>query len=682
MHLAGFSSKILGSFSISRIPFLNRFSLRTKLVFSFLFVVLAGGILSSLIGTQLVADTIILQAQNKVKHDLSTAWLVYNESLNRIQDVVQLTAMGRTIPEFLQSGQKKKLQDYLVKRRKEFGLDVLTLTDARGVVLFRSYHPFQTGDSRASDPLVQKALQGKTLASTWIVPAEDLGREGSDLVERAFFLFVRTPRAKEPESNPSTAGMALLAAAPVLDDAGEILGVLYGGTLLNRNYQIADKIRNLLYGDEKYKGKQLGTATIFQGGLRISTNVRNESGDRAIGTGVSEEVYEAVIRKGQSWLARTFVVRDWYITAYEPIRDLNGKILGMLYVGMLEAPYIDLQNKVVYSFFAIGVLGVVIVLLLSFFITTGIIRPLREMLQATRRIAAGDLAVEIPISSKDEIGQLAESYNHMLAGLKQARQELEGYGRTLEEKVEQRSRQLKKIQTQLMQSEKLTSLGRLASGVAHEINGPLTGILTFSHQMMRKLKDHPELQQELELIVKEATRASAVVRGLLDFSREAQPQKRPCNINELVLHTLSLIEGQAVFRGIKIFKNLDPQVPLVLLDANQVQQVFINIILNSADAMPDGGILTITTHAAPGDPDVQVQFSDTGVGIPEKDLPRIFDPFFTTKGDKRGTGLGLAVSYGIIERHHGQIEVQTEEGKGTTFNVKLPLRASEGVPPL
>lgn len=682
MHLADFFSKILGFFSISRIPFLNRFSLRTKLVFSFLFVVLAGGILSSLIGTQLVTDTIIHQAQNKVKHDLSTAWLVYNESLNRIQDVVQLTALGRTIPEFLQSGQEKKLQDYLVKRRKEFGLDVLTLTDARGVVLFRSYHPFRTGDSRASDPLVQKALQGKTLASTWIVPAEDLGREGSDLVERAFFLFLRTPRAKEPESNPSNAGMALLAATPVLDDAGEILGVLYGGTLLNRNYQIVDKIRNLLYGDEKYKGKQLGTATIFQGGLRISTNVRNESGDRAIGTGVSEEVYEAVIRKGQSWLARTFVVRDWYITAYEPIRDLNGKILGMLYVGMLEAPYIDLQNKVVYSFFAIGVLGVVIVLILSFFITTGIIRPLREMLRATRRIAAGDLAVEIPISSKDEIGQLAESYNHMLAGLKQARQDLEGYGRTLEEKVEQRSRQLKKIQAQLMQSEKLTSLGRLASGVAHEINGPLTGILTFSHQMMRKLKDHPELQQELELIVKEATRASAVVRGLLDFSREAQPQKRPCNINDLVLHTLSLIEGQAVFRGIQILKNLDPQVPLVLLDANQVQQVFINIVLNSADAMPEGGILTITTQATPGDAQVQVQFADTGVGIPEKDLHRIFDPFFTTKGDKRGTGLGLAVSYGIIERHHGQIEVQSEEGKGTTFTVKLPLRASEGVPPL
>jgi len=158
MNPTTFFAKTLGSFSISRIPLLNRFSLRTKLVFSFLFVVLAGGILSSLIGTQLVTDTIILQAQNKVKHDLSTAWLVYNESLSRIQDVVQLTALGRTIPEYLQSGQKKKLQDYLVKRRKEFGLDILTLTDARGFVLVRSYHPFLTGDSRASDPLVHQEM--------------------------------------------------------------------------------------------------------------------------------------------------------------------------------------------------------------------------------------------------------------------------------------------------------------------------------------------------------------------------------------------------------------------------------------------------------------------------------------------------------------------------------------------
>jgi two-component system NtrC family sensor kinase len=663
---------------LSKIPFLNRLSLRTKLVFSFLFVVIAGGILSSLIGTQLVANTIILQAQNKVKYDLSTAWLVYNESLEHVRYVVQLTASGRTIPDYLESGRLRNLADFLIKRRKEYGLDVLTLTDAQGKVILRTYHPFHVGDDRSTDPLIQRALNKEPAASTAILTREELQLEGSDLGERALILSIPTLKAKEHPEDREISGMMLKAAVPVLGETGRLVGVLYGGVLLNRNYQIVDKVRALLYGEGQYKGKEMGTATIFLGGLRISTNVRNEMGERAIGTRVSEEVYEEVIGKGQIWQDRAFVVNDWYITAYEPIRDITGKIVGILYVGMLEAPYIDLRNKVVYSFFGIGVLGVFLVLLLSFFITTGITRPLREMVGATRKIAEGDLSLELPISSKDEIGQLAESFNHMLVRLKQARQELEDYGRTLEEKVEQRSQQLKKIQVQLMQSEKLASLGRLASGVAHEINSPLTGILTFSHLLMRKLKDNPELQRELELIVKETTRVSTIVRGLLDFARESKPQKRPSNINELILHTLSLVERQSVFQNVRIVKNLNPQVPLVLLDANQIQQVFMNILLNAVDAMPAGGTLTITSN--PEDSFVQVRFADTGIGIPEKNLNRIFDPFFTTKADKKGTGLGLAVSYGIIDRHRGQIDVQSEEGKGTTFIIKLPLQASEEMP--
>lgn len=664
---------------LSKVPFLSRLSLRTKLVFSFLFVVIAGGLLSSLIGTQLVADTIIQQAHNKIKYDLSTAWLVYNESQNRLRDVIQLTASGRTIQDTFESGRLKNLQDFLTKRRKEFGLDVLTLTDARGRVILRTHHPFQVGDDRSADPLIQQALKGNTVASTAILRREELLMEGSDLAERALILIVAPRKSRETSGEWETSGMMLQAASPVHDYGGRLVGVLYGGVLLNRNYQIVDKVKYLLYGQERYQGKEMGTATIFKGGLRISTNVRDERGERAMGTRVSEQVYEAVIRKGQLWLDRAFVVTDWHITAYEPIRDITGRIVGMLYVGMLEAPYVDRRNKVVYSFFGIGVLGVVLVLILSFFITTGIIRPIREMVWATRKIAEGDLSLELSTASRDEIGQLAESFNHMLVRLKQTRQELEDYGKTLEEKVENRSQQLKQIQLQLMKSEKLSSLGRLASGVAHEINGPLTGILTFSHHLMRKLKDNPELQGELEKIVKETTRVSTVVRGLLNFARETKPQKRPCHINELLSHTLSLVEGQAVFQNIRILKNLDPQVPIVLLDANQIQQVFMNILLNAADAMPSGGILTLTSQLLPGDGFVEIRFADTGIGISEENLDKVFDPFFTTKAHKRGTGLGLAVSYGVIERHRGQIKVQSQEGKGTTFIIELPLETAEEI---
>ncbi len=251
----------------SRIPLVNRLSLRTKLVFSFLFVVIAGGLLSSLIGTELVADTIISQARNKVRYDLSIAELVYNQSLTRIRDVVQLTASGRSIPDYLESGRLKKLEEFLVKRRKEFGLDILVLTDARGKVLFRTRHPFTTGDDRAADPLVERALKGEPAASTMIVTREELQDEGSDLAERAFTLFVPTPKAREIPADRETSGMMLKAAVPVWNDSGRLIGVLYGGMLLNRNYQIVDKVRDLLYGEGRYKGKELGTATIFQGGF-------------------------------------------------------------------------------------------------------------------------------------------------------------------------------------------------------------------------------------------------------------------------------------------------------------------------------------------------------------------------------------------------------------------------------
>jgi two-component system NtrC family sensor kinase len=269
----------------------------------------------------------------------------------------------------------------------------------------------------------------------------------------------------------------------------------------------------------------------------------------------------------------------------------------------------------------------------------------------------------------------------MLVHLKQARQEVEEYGRTLEEKVEYRSQELQKVQVQLMQSEKLAFLGRLASGVAHEINSPLTGILTFAHLLMRKVKNNPEIQEELKLIIQETTRVSTIVRGLLDFARESKPQKRPCSINELILHTLSLVEHQSVFQNIHILKDLGAQIPLILLDANQIQQVFMNILLNAADAMPAGGSLNISTAFAPGDSFLRVNFTDTGCGISKEIIHRIFDPFFTTKTGRKGTGLGLAVSYGIIERHQGKIEVQSEQGRGTSFTIKLPLESPEDISP-
>jgi len=652
----------------------NRLSLRTKLISSFLFVVVAGGLLSSLIGTNLVADAIVSQARNKVRSDLNTAWLIYNQSLARIQDVVHLTAAGRTLPDFMESKRWKSLEEFLAKRRKDFGLDILTLTDARGEVLLRTHHPFRTGDDQGSDPLIQRALKGEPAASTALVPHEELEKERNDLAERAYTLFVPTPKAKQVLADRETSGMMLKAACPVWDGNGRLVGVLYGGVLLNRDYRIVDKVRDLLYGKGRYNGKEMGTATIFQGDLRIATNVLDEKGQRAIGTRVSEEVYQAVLEKGELWLDRAFVVHDWYLTGYQPIRDITGKIVGILYVGMLEAPYVDLRNKVVYSFFGIGVLGVGIVVLLYFFITSGITRPLREMAAATGKIAEGDLSIELSSKSKDEIGRLAQSFNHMLMRLKQARKELEDYGRVLEEKVEERTRELTQMQDHLIQSEKLASMGQLSASIAHEVNNPLSGALIYNQLIAKKISrgdfDREAILNYLSKMEHELSRSTKLIRSLLDFSVQSEPKFKEVNVNEVLNRALELGIHAGSKENTRVEKDLQP-LPTFMVDPDQLEQVFVNLIMNALQAMPAGGKLTLRTFLE--NRELKIAVRDTGCGIPPENLTKIFTPFFSTKKEVKGVGLGLSVSYGIIQGLKGRIEVESKVGEGTTFTVCLPI---------
>jgi two-component system NtrC family sensor kinase len=517
-------------------------------------------------------------------------------------------------------------------------------------------------------------LKGESAASTAIVPREELEKERNDLAERAFTLFVPTPKAKEVPVDRESGGMMLKAACPVWDGSGRLVGVLYGGVLLNRDFQIVDKVRDLLYGEGRYKGKEMGTATIFQGDLRISTNVLDEKGQRAIGTRVSEEVYQAVLEKGELWLDRAFVVHDWYLTGYQPIRDITGKTVGILYVGMLEAPYVDLRNKVVYSFFGIGVLGVAIVVLLYFFITSGITRPLREMAAATGRIAEGDLSIELSSKSKDEIGQLAQSFNHMLVRLKQARKELEDYGRVLEEKVEERTQELTKMQDHLIQSEKLASMGQLSASIAHEVNNPLSGALIYNQLIAKKITrgdfDREAILDYLSKMEHELSRSTKLIRSLLDFAVQTEPKIKEVNVNEVLNRALELGIHAGSKENTRVQKDLHP-LPTFMVDPDQLEQVFVNLIMNALQAMPTGGTLTLRTYMENRELKIAVQ--DTGCGISPENMNKIFTPFFSTKKEVKGVGLGLSVSYGIIQGLKGRIEVESKVGEGTTFTVCLPI---------
>jgi len=315
-------------------------------------------------------------------------------------------------------------------------------------------------------------------------------------------------------------------------------------------------------------------------------------------------------------------------------------------------------------------------LCLTIFIQQLVNQPVQQLLRHTEQLSKGDMDASVAFTSGDELGELADSFNNMTLKLKRARDESEEWAKNLETKVEARTHEIKDIQAQLVRSEKLASLGELVAGIAHEINNPLTGILVFTSLVSKDPKLDPALKDDLETVVQQTQRCSRIVKGLLDFSRESVPQKKFTSLNSIMDMSLSLVERQVLFQNITIIKDYSNDIPDILLDPNQIEQIFINMILNAGQAMQDGGTLHIKTGITTDDLYEFVMISDTGCGIPEENLVKIFDPFFTTKSNK-GTGLGLSISYGIINNHGGTIEVNSVVGSGTSFTIKLPIKSDE-----
>lgn len=650
-------------------------SLRTKLILSFIGVIIIGAILTMIFGSRLVRRTIIDEAQKKVKHDLSSAWMVFNNKLSDIKDIVSFNAERESIQDAIISGDNDILLRYLNRVRSQRGLDILTLTDSSGRVIVRTRNPQLVGDDQSQDEIIKKALSvASDFASPQIISREELLKEGEDLASRAYMEFIPTPKALPRPEDKEVSGMILKTASSVVDEQGRITGVLYGGVLINRNYDIVDRVKELVYKDEKYKEREIGTATIFQYDLRISTNVRDEHGERAIGTRVSKEVNTAVLERGEAWIDRAFVVNDWYITAYEPIKNINDEIIGILYVGMLERPYIDTTNRVIFGFIIIAVICVVLLLVILYFSTTQIINPLQKMVVATQKIAKGDLTHKLNVRSSDEIGDLAKSFDKMTEELRVANDKLIDWGKTLEKKVEERTEEIRKMQSHLIQQEKLASLGKLAAGIAHEINNPLGGILIYSHLLLEEAPSGSPERDNLKKIVKETTRCKDIVKGLLQFARPRDPEMIQTEVNEILENSLSIMEGQALFQNIELQKRYANDLPKIVADNAQLQQVFMNIILNGVEAMDGNGTLTIKTFLGDDKKNIHIEFVDTGHGIKEENKKRLFEPFFTTKEVGKGTGLGLAISYSIIQKHKGTIKVTSQEGKGSTFTVIIPVK--------
>jgi two-component system NtrC family sensor kinase len=600
------------------------------------------------------------EVQTRVRLDLNSARAAYEDHIRRIADFLRATSLDQALAQAAERGDLAELGPRLARLRTTAGMDFATVLDAQGNVLLRASPTGKSAGPSAVNPLVAKVLKDRRLASgTLVLNAAQLQAEGPDLAARARLDVLPTPAARPSDERVHTDGLVAAAAVPLVDKQNRLVGVLFAGDLLNRRNDLVDAIRDTVFPTQSPGTEGApGTVTIFEGDRRIATNVLAADGTRALGTRLSAEVYQEVLVHGNTWAAPARVLDDWYITAYGPIRDPEHRIVGALYVGLVKAPFDARRNRVIGVVLLAVATASVACLLLAFTTVQFVLQPVNRVIAMARHVVQGDLSARIGIRSPGEIGVLCQAIDQMADAVAEREQRL----RTL-------------TGQQIGRSEKLASLGRLAAGVAHEINNPLTGVLTFAHLLKEKPNMDEQDHQDLDLIIHETSRAAEIVRGLLDFARERAAIKEALSINDVIQKTIRLIRNQKLFDRIVIEEDLARNLPQVEGDMNQLQQVLLNLSLNACEAMPDGGRLIVRTLA--GERTVVTKITDTGSGIKREHYDQVFEPFFTTKPAGKGTGLGLSVSYGIVRQHGGGLEFESQEGQGTTFTITLPALGEE-----
>ncbi len=638
------------------------FSTRSKLIASFLLVSLVVGGISLFVGWRLLRDDIVGEAIDRMRLDINVVSEMYRNRVKDVEKSLKISTLGLYFVSDLKTQDRTNLAERLKRVATIASLDFAGIVSGDGKTLCRVGAGWSAStEVQSENPITEWVFEHKVpVAGTLVLNREFLLNESPLLADRARIPITSEGGAGSGAAGELADGLAIIAGIPVFE-SNMLLGVLYGGILLNRSEELVDRIRQTVFLGENYKGRSIGTATIFLEDIRISTNVLETEGRRAIGTRVLPAVKEYVLDNGSRWTGKAFAVRDWYIGSYEPIEDIHGRRVGMLSIGILEEKYLHLEQRILAIFITITLAGVALAIGLGFILANKIIKPVQQLIKASQQVCEGSLKPDIGPISKGEIGLLQNTFMDMVAAI----------GR-------RRAASADKI----VQSEKQASIGRLAAGVAHEINNPLTGVLTYTHMLLRRKDLLPDVRSDLETIAVATDRVRKIVKGLLDFSRQTQLAPEPTDINRLVSDTVALIVNQALLKGVTIKSNPGENLPLIKLDRSQFQGVLMNSIINALDATEPGGHITIYTAIGlsgegSGQNGVEITIADTGCGIPPENLSKLFDPFFTTKTVGEGTGLGLSVSLGVVQRHGGHMRIQSEVGKGTRIFIWLPIEQKE-----
>lgn len=535
-------------------------------------------------------------------------------------------------------------------------------------------------------PLLQQALKQGPSSGVEIFDHDSLVRIDPALAERARIPLL-TGAATDNITMVEQRAMMLHFIYPLTNENGQLLAYLAGGLLMNANHHLVDQISSTVYGPGSLPEQSLGTVTLFLDNVRISTNVPHPSShqQRALGTTVSDQVQHKVLQQGERWLDRAFVVNDWYVSAYEPVIDVHGKRVGMLYAGFLEAPFLSSLyhwlELLLWLFAGVLVLCIAIAMLGA----RSLSKPFEVMTAVMDRVRDGERLKLPALNATAEVHQLAEHFNAMLVQLDAQRDAIQTAAYQLEDKVAQRTQALEqktqelqqhisllnRTRKQLVEQGKLAALGELTAGVAHEINNPTAVILGYMDILMDELGDAatPEVQRDADIIIAQVARIRSIIDDLLKLAKHDPNtiQLAEVQINPIIENTQALVQHELTRRRITLTLDLRCQ-ESAMADTAQLQQVLINLIMNAANAIEADGTITLRTRRYPKG-GTRIMVRDDGCGIPPDKLMRIFDPFYSTSA--QGTGLGLAISHRLLSQANASIEVYSKEGVGSLFVIQL-----------
>ncbi|MDR6860575.1 cache domain-containing protein [Variovorax guangxiensis] len=559
----------------------------------------------------------------------------------------------------------------LQQAKRRGGLDFLNLRAADGTLLVTDWGvpsgvPQLDAESRLEQRLDRREAEAHPTASIEVLSPATFAALAPSLQARVAVPVVPAPGTQPGARAREDRAMVMLALAPIRAPEGRLIGYVQGGVLLNRNTSLIDHINGIVYPEGSLPFGSQGTASLFLGELRVSTNVRHFGNERAVGTRVSPSVRDTVLGSGGTWLDRAFVVDDWYISGYQPLVDGAGQRVGMLSIGYLARPFTRLKYGVLAGVSAIFVSVMIVAAFVSLRWARSIFRPLEQMARTMQQVEAGAIDVRVgAVDNNDEIGELAGHLDHLLDAI-----DVKVAERTQE--LEASHVSLKSAQQRLVRAEKLAAVGRLTAGIAHELNNPIA-VLQGNLDLVRELlgADASRVGAELQLADEQIERMRLIVTQLLQFARPTEFAGYVANVDvsEALEESLMLVGHLHAASHVKVVREFASD-RTAAINRQELNQVLVNVLANAIHAMPNGGTLTLSTRDWDDD-GIEVSIADSGPGMSEELIADVFEPFVTRKSG--GTGLGLWISRSIVERYGGDIRASNRSDgvRGAVFSVLL-----------